>query len=212
MAAIPPSLDALYAHGLIIVGTCPTTPQDGFDAGTLVLIGPDGARFWPIVTASPEYQDQQPDPIDRWSRRVIGQLADAIGAPAFFPFGAPPYHPFYQWATRSGRAWPSPVSLLVHAEQGLFISYRGAILLPGPMPTPSLQRPCDTCAQPCLSACPVNALGPDGYDVAACHAFLNTPAGSDCLMRGCAVRRSCPVGQDLRPEAQSAYHMRRFHP
>ena len=50
----------------------------------------------------------------------------------------------------------------------------------------------------------------DGYDVAACHGFLDTAPGRDCLDRGCAVRRACPVGADLRPEAQSAFHMARL--
>ena len=29
---------------------------------------------------------------------MIGRLACAIGAKALFPFGGPPWHPFYAWA------------------------------------------------------------------------------------------------------------------
>jgi len=51
-----------------------------------------------------------------------------------------------------------------------------------------------------------------GYDVPACHAFLDTSAGQDCLTTGCAVRRACPVSQSYgRVPEQSAYHMRQFH-
>lgn len=180
--------------------------------GTVVLLGPEGPRFWTAFTTAPEYGDGRPDPMNRWSERVIGGLAGRLGAEARFPFGGPPWQPFTAWARASGQAWESPVGLLVHARLGLFVSYRGALafeaLLPLPPPT---TRPCDTCARPCLDACPAGALGPAGYDVPACHAFLDTAAGCACYTRGCAVRRACPVGRDLRPEAQSAFHMAAFH-
>ena len=57
----------------------------------------------------------------------------------------------------------------------------------------------------------LDLLGAGGYDVAGCHAYLDTAPGADCLDRGCAVRRACPVGAALRGEAQSAFHMAAFH-
>jgi hypothetical protein len=57
----------------------------------------------------------------------------------------------------------------------------------------------------------VGALKGSGYDLATCHAFLDTGPGGDCMGRGCAVRRACPVGQDRRMAAQSAFHMADFH-
>lgn len=179
---------------------------------TLLLLGPDEPGFWPHLQAQPEW-DGAPDPVDRWSRRVIGSLACDLGAKALFPFGGPPYHPFYQWALRSGRCWDSPVRLLVHATQGLLVSFRGALALPFALdPPPVAARPCDSCeARPCLAACPAGALGAAGYDVPACHAWLDT-AGSACLAAGCLVRRACPVSQGYaRMPEQSAYHMRQFH-
>ena len=100
----------------------------------------------------------------------------------------------------------------MHADAGLFVSYRGALALPGrlELPPPG-RRPCEGCPAPCLGACPVGALTGAGYDVAACHGFLDTAPGRDCLDRGCAVRRACPVGRGRRPEAQSAFHMTDFH-
>jgi hypothetical protein len=201
-------------QGLAPLGAFHPRPEDGAPpgCGTLVLIGPEGPDFWPVFRASPEYLDRAPDPLNRWSERVIGGLAAGFGARALFPFGGPPWQPFTTWARRSGEAWESPVGLLVHARLGLFVSYRGALALDGRLELPPPpERPCEACPAPCLAACPVGALAGGPYDLAACHAFLDTAPGLDCLGRGCAVRRSCPVGRGLRPEAQSAFHMAAFH-
>jgi epoxyqueuosine reductase len=207
-------MDALLApHCLTVLGGFHPTPEDGLPKGTqtLLMLGPTPA-FWPHLQTQPEW-DGQPDPVDRWSRRVIGQMACDLGAKALFPFGGPPWHPFYAWALRTGAVWDSPVRLLVHADQGLMVSFRGALALKDRLDLPPApQRPCDGCAQPCLAACPVGALPGAGYDVPACHAFLDRAAGADCMKSGCAVRRACPVSQShARMPEHSAYHMRQFH-
>ena len=205
----------LAAHRLTVLGGFAAEEDPGLPPGTstLLLIGPAEPGFWPHFTAQPEWQDGAPDPMDRWSRRVIGRLACDLGAKALFPFGGPPWHPFFQWALRSGSAWQSPVRLLVHERAGLFVSYRGALALKQrldlPPPGP---RPCDRCDQPCLNACPATALTGAGYDVPACHTYLDTGAGGDCLAGGCLVRRACPVSQShARLAVHSAYHMAVFH-
>lgn len=204
----------LAEHRLAVLGGFATVPDEaGLPPGTqtLVLIGPGGAGYWQHLTTQPEW-DGAPDPVDRWSRRVIGRLACDLGAKALFPFGGPPYHPFFAWALRSGRAWQSPVRLLVHDEQGLWVSFRGALALKQALDPPRGRRPCDTCAAPCLTACPAGALGAGGYDVPACHAWLDTAPGADCMAGGCLVRRACPVSATYaRMPGQSAYHMRQFH-
>lgn len=201
---------AAGAHHLSILGGLHPGPEDGAPAGctTLLLLGP-GPGFWDHVTAAQEFADRAADPIDRWSRRVITGLAETSGSQAIFPFGGPPYAPFYSWALKSGRFWTSPVAFLVHDRDGLFTSFRGALALSArlDMPTSDGARPCDDCARPCLSACPVSALSATAYDVPRCTDYLLTPPGEGCLKRGCAARRACPVGQDARPERQSAYHM-----
>jgi hypothetical protein len=119
-----------------------------------------------------------------------------------------------QWALRSGRFWQSPVGMLVHDVAGLMISLRGALHYegPGPEEAPTARKPCENCAdQPCRTACPVDALQGDFYDVAACKAHVARPEGRDCLTSGCRARRACPVSQDFnRDPAQSAFHMRAF--
>jgi epoxyqueuosine reductase len=187
--------------------------EEGFPAGTrtLLLLGPTEPGFWAHLQAQPEWGS--PDPVDRWSRRVIGRIACDLGAKAVFPFGGPPYHPFYRWALRTGRVWDSPVRLLVHSGQGLMVSFRGALALKEAVdvPPPTV-KPCEGCSAPCLTACPVGALTVKGYDVPACHDFLDRPEGAECLTGGCLVRRACPVSQTYaRMPEQSAYHMGQFH-
>lgn len=200
-------------HHLAILGGFSCQDDPDLPAGTrsLILLGPAEPGYWPHVKAQPEWGG--PDPVDRWSRRVIGTMACDLGAKALFPFGGPPYSPFYKWALRTGRVWDSPVRLLVQAEQGLLVSFRGALALKEALDLPpTLPRPCDRCAKPCLDACPAGALTAAGYDVPACHAFLDQPEGSDCMNSGCLVRRACPLSQAYaRLPEQSAYHMGIFH-
>lgn len=204
-------------HHLGIFGAFHLEPGDDLppDLKTLVLFGPEEPGFWAHVTAEPEWLDAAPDPLDRWSRRTLGTMACDLGGKAYFPFGGQPYHPFYQWALRSGRAWASPVTLLVHEQAGLFVSYRGAIAVKGrlELPPADTKSPCEICeAKPCLTGCPPRAMTDSGYNVPACHDFLDTQDGDDCLSFGCGVRRACPVSQAYgRLPEQSSYHMRLFH-
>ncbi len=140
-------------------------------AEAVVLLGPAEPGFWTAVSQASEFADGRPDPLDRWSRRVIGDWAERLGATPLFPFDGPRWLPFIDWAKRTGRAWASPATFLVHGEAGLFLSLRGALALPWAIDLPPVMvRPCDGCeTRACLSACPVAAPGPGGYDVAACH-------------------------------------------
>ena len=195
---------------LAIVGVVYDALPDG--VGSLALLGPLEPGFWAEFTAAPEYSDGCEDPMNRWSERVIGDMANALDAKAFYPFGGPPYQPFIQWAQSCGQVHSSPVGLLVHDTSGMWVSFRGALgfgeRIERPEPGPS---PCETCAdKPCLTACPVSAFASGEYDVAACKADLDR-AENDCMTKGCAVRRACPISQSYgRLEEQSAFHMRAF--
>lgn len=206
---------AAKARHLTVLGGFHPTANDKAPKGckTLLLLGPDEPAFWPAFTQSPEWQDRAPNPMDRWSTRVIDAWAAALDAHPLYPFGGAPFQPFYSWALRSGRIHASPVQFLVHDQAGLFVSFRGALALHDhidlPPPPPS---PCQSCAaQPCKTACLSDALTPAGYDVPKCKSFLDTPEGAANLSTGCSVRRACPVSQKFgRLPAQSAYHMRQF--
>ena len=195
-------------------------PEPGFEpetvpegTGTILLLGPDEPAFWEVFTNGAEYADGRPDPLNRWSERVVGQIAELFGGTALYPFGGPPWPPFMRFGEAAADLHASPVGLIVHPEAGLWASFRGALALPMrielPAPRPS---PCPTCeGQPCRTACPVEALTPEGYDVPACQAYVLSPEGEHCRTRGCAVRRACPVSQAWgRTDAQAAFHMEAF--
>lgn len=208
-------VQAARARHLSVLGGFHPTAKDKVPdhTGTLLLLGPDEPAFWPALKQSSEWLDDAPDAVDRWSARVIGDWAAELGAKALFPFGGEPYQPFFSWALRSGRIHASPILLLVHDRAGLFVSFRGALALREVIDLPPAPpKPCDSCTtQPCLTACPVGALTPEGYDVPGCKSHIASDDRAECRAKGCAARRACPVSQSFgRLPEHSAYHMQSF--
>ena len=155
------------------------------------------------------------DPLDRFSQRAIGELADGLGAEALFPFSGPPWLPFQAWASRAEQVAPTPLGLLMHAEHGLWHGYRGALVfahaLAGLPQRPPWRSPCLECAEtPCLSACPVDAFDGTGFAPGACAEQLARDA-EPCLDAGCLARAACPVAPAAHyPRAQRRFHMQAF--
>jgi len=188
---------------------------DGAAAGTLVLLGNAGDSLWRSFRASPEFGDGRPDPLNRWSERVIHLLAADLGAAVLFPFGGPPHLPFVAWAKRAEPVVESPLGMLIDPEYGLWHAYRGALAFAEMIDLPARERcvqPCDSCAdKPCLTACPVDAFTASGYNVAACAGHIATVAGGDCMGLGCRARRACPIGREHHYNAdQARFHMAAF--
>lgn len=212
----------LAVEGLVVLGAFHPQADDAVPAqvdgracGTLILAGSAGGSLWSRFAQSPEAHDGRPDPLDRWSARVIGAVAASVGGTALFPFGGPPYLPFQRWARRGAALGQSPLGMLIHPDYGLWHAYRGAVALPQVValpPADARASPCDSCvARPCLSACPVDAFSATGYDVAACAGHVAAPAGADCLDFGCQARRACPVGRAWHyAQAQARFHMAAF--
>lgn len=212
----------LRALGLALRGAFHCTAEDavpaqadGRESRTLVLVGTVGGGLWAGFRESPEARDGRPDPLNRWSERVVGGLAVAAGGLAVFPFGGPPYRPFLRWARRAEPLAVSPLGMLIHPEYGLWHAYRGAVALPEELALPPQEArpsPCEGCLdKPCLTACPVAAFTGEGYDVTACTTHLSAPAGADCLSLGCLARRACPVGRAFHySPLQARFHMEAF--
>lgn len=188
--------------------------SDGRAARTVVLLGGAGGSFWPVFRASPE-AEQEHDALDCWTRRVIGELAEELGAMPLFPFGGPPYLPFQRWAKRAEPVHESPLGLLIHPEFGLWHAYRAALAFADRLDLPArpeVESPCASCAdKPCLTACPVGAFTGKSYDVPRCITHIGRPEGRACIENACLARRACPVGRAYAygPE-QARFHMSAF--
>ena len=188
---------------------------DGRRPATVVLVGNVGGSMWGAFARSAEIADGALHPLDRWTLRVVGAVADELGAAALFPFGGPPYLPFQRWAMRGESVAPSPLGILIHPDYGLWHAYRAALsfaeILALP-PRADRAHPCDGCRdKPCLSACPVGAYTGRNYDVPACIRHIDAPAGGDCMDGGCLARHACPVGREFaHAPAQASFHMQAF--
>ena len=209
--------EGLASRGAFHVAAGDAVPpfEDGAPAATLVLVGNAGPGMWPAFAASEEARDGAPDPLDRWSRRIVTRLARVLDAAAHFPFGGPPWLPFIRWAQRAGPVHPSPIGPLVHPDYGLWHAYRGALAFRERLDLPPRDgraSPCEDCAErPCLPACPAGAFSADGYDVTKCVAHVASPAGARCLDGGCLARHACPAGRDAAYGVpQAGFHMRAF--
>jgi hypothetical protein len=188
---------------------------DGSPTATIVLLGWTGSQEWPVFAESPEAGDGLADPLNRWSKRIIGGMATELDATAFYPFDGPPWLDFQRWALKAEPLHRSPLGMLIHPKWGLWHSYRGALGFRDRLDLPpreSVAHPCESCRdRPCLSACPVSAFAPDHqYDVARCRNYL-MEGTADCLTRACAARRACPIAPEMRyVEPQAAFHIRAF--
>ncbi|MER8481841.1 hypothetical protein [Mesorhizobium sp. M1322] len=213
---------ALSAHGLILRGGFnfaggEETPSalSGAAARSVLLVGQAGAAPWPHFLRWKESQSRTiANPLDTWSREVIGAVANDFGARAVSPSDRP-YLPFQQWAMRAEGLKPSPLGILMHPQYGLWHAYRGALLFEVEI---ALHEPrgvihlCDTCVdKPCLKSCPVNAYSTDGFAYETCLAHVRGQNGAPCRTGGCLDRNACPYGADYRyPPQVQAFHMAAF--
>tara|TARA_B100001287_G_scaffold207277_1_gene176329 strand:+ start:37 stop:681 length:645 start_codon:yes stop_codon:yes gene_type:complete len=203
----------IHSAGLTILGELQVTDDDPVpkEAQSILLLGPDEPNFWKIFKESDEFKDRKANPLDRWSKRIIDNIAVKNDCSPLYPFGGQPYKPFFSWALRSGTVWSSPVHLAIHKDRGLFVSFRGALAINQIRKMDQrFKNPCTKCPAPCLSACPVNAFTESGYDVAKCKEHISGVDSRNCKSLGCNTRRACPVGANLRHFEQSLFHMENF--
>lgn len=221
----------LGAHGLSVFGAVSE------ESRTIILVGHAGSTIWQHFShwlhthfasfshgfrargvsssgGSRPLSDLILEPLDTWSKEVIGEIAADFGGKAIFPSDQP-YQPFQQWAMAATGMKSSPLGILIHPVYGLWHAYRGAIVFDGVTLSQSVEKlshPCDTCVEkPCLSACPVNAFSDGAYDVGSCRDHVRSDSGKACLTGGCLARRACPVGKayEYVPE-QMQFHMSAF--
>lgn len=211
---------AFEPHGLFLRGVVnfdggEAAPllADGRPAASVALIGNVGSSLWPAFRA---WRATRPDgggtdPLDAWSKALIGRVARDLGATAWFP-SDPPWQPFQRWAMRAEGLRASPLGILIHPQFGLWHGYRGALGLAARLDAPARRHdhPCDGCAdKPCLASCPAGAVAVSRFDVGTCRDHLRSSTGQGtCMRSGCLARNACPVGAGHRYcEEQLQFHM-----
>lgn len=187
----------------------------GLNSRSVLLIGQAGDAPWPHFMRWRANQTRGlTNPLDTWSRMVIGAIAAEFGARAVSPSDRP-FLPFQQWAMRAEGLRPSPLGILMHPEYGLWHAYRGALLFDVEIP---VQEPleaihlCDLCIEkPCLKSCPAGAYSGEGFAYEACLGHVRGPHGEACRALGCLDRNACPYGTKYRYAAdEQAFHMAAF--
>jgi len=178
--------------------------------GSIILLGPHEPSYWPAISDSPEWQDGRPDPVDRWSRRIIERLAQVTGSKPHFPFGKQPA-PLLKWALASDRAQQSLVGSAIQADAGLLASYRGALALNKSIRVSPCKNPCPSGAKPYMTAFPAGIITYSNYDLNTCWGYMRAVSEQSCLFAGYIADRACPISS-LHPRMaeQSAYHMQQF--
>lgn len=190
----------------MIKAKCRAAGLEPIVSDEVILLAPLPA-FWEAFAQSKEFTDGAPDPLDRYSKSIIDPLANALSAEAAYPSDGPPYAPFITWALAAEGVYLSPIGLLVHDQFGLFVSFRGALKIAGEEKREG-KNPCETCAKPCETTCPVGAFSGAEYDVDACKAQLHS--GDVACWQGCLARQACPANHIARNPEQSAFSMRAF--
>jgi hypothetical protein len=214
----------LSRHGLILRGgfafaAGEDVPASAAGAKAVLLVGHGGPTIWPQFEA---WRATQPadlaDPLDAWSREVIGAVAARFGARAASPSDRP-WLPFQQWAMRAEGLKPSPLCILMHPRFGLWHAYRGALLFDDEAAAAMVGSRagdlhakihlCDGCdGKPCLKACPAGAHSSAGFAYQRCLSHVRSEAGQPCMDRGCFDRNACPYDAYRYTPAQQAFHMR----
>ena len=114
---------------------CPAIPL------VVVMVGNAGPALWRVFD---EHRPPGVNPMNRWTRDVLDDVAEDLGAAAHYPFDGPPWLPFQRWAQRAEAVFPSPVGMLIHPDHGLWHAYRGALAFDGRGRGPAAaRRPCE---------------------------------------------------------------------
>jgi len=203
-------LSGLFSLGWFVMSEAPFAGRKGMLVGNHAKDGEH--RMWQVFRRSAEYHDGDADPMNRWSERVIGDIADRHGAVALYPFGETLW-PFQQYARQATSMKASPLGILMHPEYGLWHAFRCVLVFGADValsPVEKLIHSCDDCIEkPCLTTCPVKAFSGDGFAVGDCRAHLHSGDDPRCMETGCRARAACPVGVPYSNE-QIRFHMQAF--
>lgn len=172
----------------------------------LILLGHGGRRLWECVKAS---GIDGPDPIDdycvhtvrRWFAEHLPGRRFRIAYPGSTPVGLQGLGKLAGWHHAS------PFMVGIDGEWGSWFAYRAAVLADTdfcPFLPVDRRHPCLDCPdQPCLAACPAEALN-GGFALGKCLAYRRQPE-SACQFT-CQARLACPLGTAHRYDEELLRH------
>lgn len=183
------------------------TLGDTTDFRQLILLGHGGRRLWERVKASGITSEH---PIDDYTVRTVENwLADRLPGKAFriiYP-GEQPVG-LQELGKLAGWHHASPFMIGVDHEWGSWYAYRAVVLCDSdfrPFFPVDRGNPCITCVgQPCISACPADALAGGEFNLERCSRF-RLAADSPCAV-GCLARIACPVAPGHRYDDDQIRH------
>ena len=173
----------------------------------LILLGHGGRRLWEGVKASGITSEH---PIDDYTVRTVENwLADTLPGKGFriiYP-GEQPVG-LQELGKLAGWHHASPFMIGVDHEWGSWYAYRAVVLCDSdfrPFFPVDRGNPCITCVgQPCISACPTNALAGGEFNLERCSRFrlvIDSPGAVGCL-----ARNACPVAPGHRYDDDQIRH------
>ncbi len=177
------------------------------DERQLILLGHGGRRLWDCVLES---EIGGADPIDdytqanlaRWFAERLPGKRYRLLYPGNVPIG------LQSLGRLAGWHHATPFMLGIDAHWGTWYAYRAVLLADTDFPAFSevdRDNPCLSCAaQPCIAACPAQALGGAAFDLPACIA-QRLRADSACAF-ACPARLACPVGPEHRYSSAQMAH------
>jgi len=173
----------------------------------LVLIGHGGKAIWDCVKAAGSGGE---NPIDDFTVRSIERcFAEHLPANRYriiYP-GEQPVG-LQQLGALAGWHHAAPFMVGIDPDWGSWYAYRAVVLADTDfLPFLAVDRnsPCRSCeTQPCIAACPAQAMANGSFSLARCAAYRLQP-DSACAFT-CQARLACPVGSAHRYDADQLRH------
>ena len=181
-----------------------------------VLVGSTGGAMWTSITTRGFLERDHP--VDEHATEGIeafvadvrrtGRRAERVWPQTPGTMEVGPL-PITKIGEAAGWGRRSPLGIGIHPRHGLWIGYRGLVLVDGAWKRrvePEAPHPCDQCTERlCVTTCPAAAIGlTKGIRADPC--FIERLRPEAACASSCLSRLACPVGDGRYPSAQLAHH------